>query len=43
MCEFFVNADGLTVKLIVLTHRGQKYLATEREKTHRDDLLSLVR
>lgn len=41
--EFFVNADGLTVKLIVLTHRGQKYLATEREKTHPDDLLSLVR
>ena len=41
--EFFVHADGQPVKLIVLTNRGQKYLATEREKTHPDDLLSLVR
>ena len=40
--EFFVNADGLSVKLVVLTNRGQKYLATEREKTHPDDLLSLI-
>lgn len=40
--EFFVNADGLPVKLVVLNHRGQKYLATEREKTHPDDLLSLI-
>lgn len=40
--EFFVNAGDQPVKLIVLTHRGQKYLATERETTHPDDLLSLI-
>lgn len=40
--EFFVHADGQPVKLIVLNHGGQKYLATEREKTHPDDLLSLL-
>jgi Protein of unknown function (DUF3892) len=41
--EFFVNAEGGPVKLVVLTHQGQKYLKTEREKTHPDDLLSLIR
>jgi hypothetical protein len=41
--EFFVQADGRPVKLIVLTHRDQKYLKTEREKTHPDDLLALIR
>lgn len=41
--EFFVNSDGGPVKLVVLTHQGQKYLKTEREKTHPDDLLSLIR
>ena len=40
--EFFVNANGRSVKLIVLAHGGQKYLKTEREKTHPDDLLSLT-
>ncbi|MEO7412636.1 MAG: DUF3892 domain-containing protein [Opitutaceae bacterium] len=40
--EFFVNADGGPVRLVVLTHRGEKYLKSEREKTHPDDLLSLV-
>jgi hypothetical protein len=40
--EFVVKANGETVKLIVLNHGGQKYLQTEREKTHPDDLLSLT-
>ncbi|MBL9186190.1 MAG: DUF3892 domain-containing protein [Opitutaceae bacterium] len=40
--EFFVNVDGHPVKLVVLNHGGEKYLATEREKTHPDDLLSLL-
>lgn len=40
--EFFVSSGDQPVKLVVLNHRGQKYLATEREKTHPDDLLSLV-
>lgn len=40
--EFFVNAGGTLVKLVVLTHQGQKYLKSEREKTHPDDLLDLV-
>lgn len=40
--EFFVNAGDRPVKLIVLTHAGEKYLRTEREKTHPDDLLSLT-
>jgi hypothetical protein len=41
--EFFVDAGGVPVKLIVLTHHDQKYLRTEREETHPDDLLNLIR
>jgi Protein of unknown function (DUF3892) len=41
--EFFVNAEGRPVKLVVLTHQGQKYLRTEREKTHPGELLTLMR
>jgi hypothetical protein len=40
--EFFVKTPDLTVRLIVVTHQGQKYLKSEREKTHPDDLLNLV-
>ena len=40
--EFIVKDGGHTVKLVVLTHGGQKYLRTEREKTHPDDLLRLT-
>jgi len=40
--EFFVEAEGKPVKLVVSTNHGQKYLTTEREKTHPDDLLSLL-
>ncbi|MEN9632560.1 MAG: hypothetical protein RL077_964 [Verrucomicrobiota bacterium] len=39
--EFYVVASDGAVKLVVLTHGGQKYLQTEREKTHPDDLLTL--
>jgi hypothetical protein len=40
--EFFVSVDKLPVKIVVGVHAGQKYLRTEREKTHPDDLLSLL-
>ncbi|MFI5357380.1 MAG: DUF3892 domain-containing protein [Opitutales bacterium] len=41
--EFFVNEPGGTkVKLVVLKHRDQKYLRTEREASHPDDLLTLL-
>lgn len=40
--EFFVNDGVLEVRLVVVTHRDQKYLKTERETTHPDDLLSLL-
>lgn len=41
--EFFVTAEGKPVKLVVLSVRDQKYLGTEREKTHPDDLIHLLR
>jgi hypothetical protein len=40
--EFFVPAQDLEVKLVVAVHAGQKYLRSEREKTHPDDLLTLL-
>ena len=40
--EFFVNAGGQPVRLIVLNHEGQKYLKTERENTPSDDVLNLI-
>jgi len=40
--EFFVKASDQIVKLVVVTRGGEKYLQTEREKTHPDDLLKLV-
>ncbi len=41
--EFFIKAtDGHPVKLVVLTHQQQKYLKSEREATHPDDLLTLL-
>ena len=39
--EFFVGTSSRAVKVVVLTHRGQKFLQTEREETHPDELLSL--
>ena len=40
--EFFVQVSEQRVKLVVLNHDGQKYLQSEREETHRDDLLSIT-
>jgi len=40
--EFFVTENGRKIKLVVLTQGGQKYLKTDREKTHPDDLLHLI-
>lgn len=40
--EFFVTTGGSIVRLVVVTHAGQKYLQSEREKTHPDDLLILL-
>ncbi len=40
--EFFVNAGEGVVRLIVVTAGGQKYVQSEREKTHPDDLVSLL-
>jgi len=40
--EYFVKVADEIVKLVVLKHRGEKYLQSEREKTHPDDLFHLV-
>ncbi len=40
--EFFFHQDDQVVRLVVLTHAGEKYLQSEREKTHPDDLLHLA-
>jgi hypothetical protein len=40
--EFFIRADDQSIKLVVLTRDGEKYLQSEREKTHPDDLLNLA-
>src|SRR4051812_10040518 len=40
--EFFVKASDQVVKLVVVNRGGEKYLQTEREKTHPDDLLNLT-
>jgi hypothetical protein len=40
--EFFFHANDQTVKLVVVTRAGEKYLQSEREKTHPDDLLNLA-
>ena len=40
--EFFVPTPEHIVKIVVATYGGQKYLQSEREKTHPDDLLSLL-
>ena len=39
--EFFVGPKESAVKIVVVTHKDQKYLQSEREKTHPDDLMSL--
>jgi hypothetical protein len=40
--EFHVKVDGQIVRLVVMERGGEKYLQTEREKSHPDDLLNLM-
>lgn len=40
--EFFFEVDEQRVRVVVLTHGGEKYLQSEREKTHPDDLLNVI-
>lgn len=40
--EFFFQAGDQRVRVVVLTHGGEKYLQSEREKTHPDDLLNVA-
>lgn len=39
---FTVKAGDDVVRLVVHMHRGEKYLQSEREKTHPDDLMQLT-
>ncbi len=41
--EFYVTTDESIVKLVVRSHRGEKYLQSEREHTHPDELLHLTK
>ena len=38
--EFCFSVGEQTVRVVVLTRDGEKYLQSEREKTHPDDLLN---
>lgn len=40
--EFYYHVGEQRVRVVVLSHRGEKYLQSEREKTHPDDLLTLA-
>jgi hypothetical protein len=40
--EFFIETGDDRVKLVVLNRGGEKYLQSERETTHPDDLLNLA-
>jgi len=40
--EFFFQVGDRRVRVIVLTHGGEKYLKSEREKTHPDELLNVA-
>jgi len=39
--EFYVSAAGRTVNVIVATHNGNKYIKTEADGIHPDNLLAL--
>jgi hypothetical protein len=38
--EFVFPVGEMVVRLVVRTHGGEKYLQSEREQTHPDDLLN---
>ena len=40
--EFLFHAGAQIMRVVVLTHRGEKYLQSEREATHPDDLLNVA-
>lgn len=40
--EFFFQAGDQRLRVVVVTHGGEKYLQSEREKTHPDDLLNVA-
>jgi hypothetical protein len=40
--EFYIRSGDQHIKLTVVSRGGEKYLQSEREKTHPDDLLDLV-
>ena len=40
--EFYFQQGDATVRVVVLTSGGEKYLQSEREKTHPDDMLNLT-
>jgi hypothetical protein len=40
--EFFFQRGTDIVRVIVVTHGGEKYLQSEREATHPDDLLEVA-
>lgn len=40
--EFFFRVGDDRVRVVVLTHGGEKYLQSEREKTHPDELLNVM-
>jgi hypothetical protein len=40
--EFFFQQGDVSVRVVVLTSGGEKYLQSEREKTHPDDMLNAM-
>ena len=40
--EFFFQVGEQRVRVVVLTHGGEKYLQSEREQTHPNELLNAV-
>ena len=40
--EFFFQVGGERVRVVVLTHGEEKYLQSEREQTHPDELLHVA-
>lgn len=40
--EFVFQVGDQRVRVVVLTHGGEKYLKSERESTHPDELLNVV-
>jgi hypothetical protein len=42
MAAFSINTGDDVVGLVMRVHRGEKYLQSEAEKTHPDDLIHLM-